>query len=103
MQRCEDIKKNGERNFEYDLILQSDQYKLSKYILRNIVPGDSRLKFSYTARPQEFLRLLVDNLNTKDEGWSYGSEYVDAYEQTVSFNMTNCGFSIFPFNEIPSG
>lgn len=88
----ENIKKNGERKFDYDLVFQSAQYQLSKFMLRNTVPGDTRLKFSYTARPGEFLRLLVDNLNARDidEGWSYGEDYVEAYEKVVSFNHNTC-------------
>lgn len=84
------ITKNGEEKFDYTLLLQSEQYKLSKFIIRNTIPGDSRLKFSYTARPEEFLRLLADNMNKRDEGWSFGSDHIEAYEKTVSFNMNSC-------------
>lgn len=59
------IKKIHTRNYEYDLILESEQYNLSKFIIRNTVPGDNRLKFSYTARPKEFMQLLVDNMNAR--------------------------------------
>jgi hypothetical protein len=88
----ENIKKNGTADFEYDLVFRSDQYKLGKFMLRNTVPGDSRLKFSYTARPQEFLRLLVDNMNARDEeeGWSFGDNYIEAFEKVVSFNHNTC-------------
>jgi hypothetical protein len=86
------VKKNNIENFEYDLILQSDQYKLSKFIFRNTVPGDRRLKFSYTAQPLEFLQLLVDNMNSRDEqaGWYIGDGVIESAEKVVSFNHNTC-------------
>jgi hypothetical protein len=76
--------KKGERNYEYTLVMQSEQYLLSKFILRNIIPGDTRLKFSYTARPHEFLNLIVKNMNDRDEGWST--------RRATSFNPTKRWF-----------
>ena len=109
----ENIKKNGEANFDYDLVFQSDQFKLTKFMLRNIVPGDSRLKFSYTARPQEFLRLLVENMNMRDpdavrdqdthewlNGWSFGDNYVQSFEKTVSFNHNTCADALRMIAEV---
>lgn len=86
------IKENGLANFDYDLILHSPQYQLSKFMLRNTIPGDTRLKFSYTARPQEFLQLLVDNMNDRDEdeGWNFGEDYIESFEKVVSFNHNTC-------------
>lgn len=86
----ENFKKNGIRKFDYTLILNSEQYQLTKYKLRNNVPGDRRLKFSYTARPEEFLQLIVDNLNERDSGWAVGLPTVDAVETVVTFNHNSC-------------
>lgn len=78
--------KNNTRNFEYTLILEGVEASLSWYKLRDF---SGRLKFSFTAKPQEHLRLIVDNLNERDSGWSVGS-YVESAEKVVSFNHTSC-------------
>ncbi len=91
LEKPENFKKNGSREFEYTIIMDSAQTKLGKYKLRNTV--DRRLKFSYTAKPKEHLQLLVDNLNQRDSGWSVG-EYVDSVEKTISYNHTYCNESL---------
>ena len=84
--RPENIKKHGKRNFEYTIIMQSAQGELSKYKLRN--PVDKRLKFPYTATPQEHLQLIVTNLNQRGSGWSVGS-YITATQRLISYNHTS--------------
>lgn len=81
------ITQKGSRNYDYTLVMESEAYKLRLYKLRNIV--DQRLKFSYMARPQEFLQLIVDNLNERDSDWKVG-EYIDSPEMCVSFNHQFC-------------
>lgn len=78
-----DFKKNGNRNFEYTLTMQSVQVKLGRYKLRNTV--DKRLKFSMCATPKEFLQTIVDNLNKRDSGWSIGDCIVST-EKTIAFD-----------------
>lgn len=78
--------KNNTRDFEYTLILDGPEAVLSWFKLRDF---SGRLKFSHTAKPQEHLQLLVDNLNERDSGWSVGS-YVDSVEKVISFNHTSC-------------
>lgn len=87
LERANNFKKNGLRNYEYSLILDSNQSRLSKYRLRNTI--DKRLKFSFTGKPIEHLRLLVDNLNLREQGWSIGS-YIDAPEKVINYNHTTC-------------
>ncbi|NCB72941.1 MAG: hypothetical protein EOM45_14310, partial [Clostridia bacterium] len=87
LERANNFKKNGLRNYEYSLILDSSQSRLSKYRLRNTI--DKRLKFSFTGKPIEHLRLLVDNLNLREQGWSIGT-YIDAPEKVVNYNHTTC-------------
>lgn len=77
------FKKNGNRNFEYTLTMQSVQVKLGRYKLRNTV--DKRLKFSICATPKEFLQTIVDNLNKRDSGWSIGDCIVST-EKTIAFD-----------------
>lgn len=87
LERANNFKKHGLRNYEYSLILDSNQSRLSKYRLRNTI--DKRLKFSFTGKPIEHLRLLVDNLNLREQGWSVGS-YIDAPEKVINYNHTTC-------------
>lgn len=83
----ENFKKNGSRNFEYTLVMESVQSKLKKYKFRN--PIDHRLKFSFTAKPHEHLQMLIDNLNLRDSGWEMG-QYIDAVEKPIQYNFTSC-------------
>ena len=75
--------KNGNRNFDYTLIMQSVQVQLGRYKLRNTV--DKRIKFSMCATPKEFLKVIVDNLNQRDSGWSVGDCIVST-EKTIAFD-----------------
>jgi len=75
--------KNGNRNFEYTLLMQSVQVQLGRYKLRNTV--DKRIKFSMCATPKEFIQMIVDNLNQRDEGWSVGDCIVST-EKTIAFD-----------------
>ena len=61
--------------------------KLFKFKDLSAVPY--RLKFSFTAKPVEFIQLLVDNMNIHDSGWTVGS-CIDAVERTISFNHEYC-------------
>jgi len=83
----QNFKKQGTRNFEYVLILDSAKTLLEKYKLRDTT--SNRLKFSLTAKPHEHLQLLVDNLNQRDSGWTIGN-YIDATEKGLSFNHNYC-------------
>ena len=79
------IKKNGERDIEFTLDMGNDEEHLSRYKLRN--NEDGRLKWSMTAKPEEFIRQIVLNLNRRDgEGvWSVGT-CLEATEKTIEFN-----------------
>ncbi len=79
----ENFKKKGSRDYEYDLTMQSDSGRLGLYRFKNTVDG--RLKFDMNARPGEFLQMLVDNLNLRNQGWSIGG-CIDASEKIISFN-----------------
>lgn len=81
----QNFKKNGERNIEYTLTMGSREDELGDYKLRNLV--DRRLKFSLCMKPEEFLAVIVGNLNERDgEGvWKVG-KYPSASEKTIEFN-----------------
>lgn len=77
------ITKNGTRDIEYTLIMESAQYQLNRYKLRNTV--DKRLKFSMCATPKEYIQVIVDNLNQRDSGWAVGDCIVST-EKTIAFD-----------------
>lgn len=75
--------RNGERNVEYTLILDSNP-ALGKYKVRD---SAGRLKFPLTGRPSTFVQMIVDVLNLKESGWTVGT-CIDAPEQELRFNHT---------------
>lgn len=90
------FKKNGKRKYEYNLTMGDREDGMGDYKLRNIVYNeankalaDRRLKFSLCAKPEEFLQLIVANLNERDGAgvWKVGS-YISASEKTIEFNHT---------------
>lgn len=90
------FKKNGQRKYEYNLTMGDREDGMGDYKLRNIVYNeankalaDRRLKFSLCAKPEEFLQLIVANLNERDGAgvWKVGS-YISASEKTIEFNHT---------------
>lgn len=83
----ENIKMIHSRNYEYTVVMESPQARLSQYKFRNTV--DRRLKFSLTAKPVEHLQMLVDNLNARESGWSAG-DCIEATEKVISYNHSYC-------------
>lgn len=96
--RPENVKKNGTRQFEYEVTFGSNQELLKQFKFKWIMGGTEqqkvpfKLKFPLTAKPERFLELLVKNLNLNDQGWSVGS-CIDATERVISFNHDDC-FSV---------
>jgi hypothetical protein len=87
LMRPEALKMHHTRRFEYTLTLDSAQGKMKLWKMRNLVDG--RLKFTLTAKPIEHLRLLVDNLNRREMGWSVGT-CTDDVEHLVSYDHASC-------------
>lgn len=79
------FKKNGERNYEYTLILETSKADTGLWKIRNTV--DHRIKFPYTAKPKEHLKLIVDNLNRRSSGWVMG-ECIEGTEKVINYNHT---------------
>lgn len=86
------FKKMGTRAFEYTVEFGGDEEILKNYKFKLLVRRPYQLKFSFTAKPELFLKLLVDNLNLYDAGWSVGRT-LEATEKTLSFNHESC-FSV---------
>lgn len=86
------FKKMGTRAFEYTVEFGGNEEILKNYKFKLLAAKPYRLKFSFTGKPELFLRLLVDNLNLYDGGWSVGS-CLEATDKTLSFNHESC-FSV---------
>ena len=59
------VKKVNSRNYEYTVTMRAESEAAKRWKLRNLVDG--RLEFSMTAKPHEFVELIIGNLNLRDE------------------------------------
>lgn len=80
------VKKVHSRLFEFDLTFEAPEADFSR--LKFKYPSDGRLQFSLTAKPQEFIRYIVDNLNERgSQRWQWASALpMDTTEKTIIFN-----------------
>ena len=94
LKRDSNFKKNGERNFEYTLILETGEADAMLWKVRHTV--DRSIKFSYTAKAHEHLRLLVENLNRRSTGWKVG-DCIEGTEKVINYNHT---YILNAFNQL---
>jgi len=87
LEKPENFTMHNTRNFEYTLVMNSLQEKLSKYKFKDVT--SRKLKFSLTAKPIEHLKMLVDNLNQRESEWEVG-ECMDVSEKVISYNHAYC-------------
>ena len=87
LNRPEALKMQHSRFFEYTVTLESGQARAKIWKFRN--PVDGRLKFSLTAKPQEHLKMFVDNMNIRDKGWEVG-KYIDSAEKCINYDHAYC-------------
>lgn len=85
LKKDSNFKKQGERNYEYTLVLDTSKADTRLWKIRNTV--DNRIKFPYTAKPKEHLKLIVDNLNRRSSGWTIG-ECIEGTEKLINYNHT---------------
>lgn len=85
LKKDSNLKKNGERNFEYTLILEIGRADAAMWKVRHTV--DNSIKFSYTAKAHEHLRLLVENLNRRGTGWKVG-DCIEGTEKVINYSHT---------------
>ena len=85
LKKDSNLKKNGERNFEYTLILETGRADAAMWKVRHTV--DNSIKFSYTAKAHEHLRLLVENLNRRGTGWKVG-DCIEGTEKVINYSHT---------------
>lgn len=87
LKKDSNFKKNGERNYSYTLVLETSKADTELWKIRNTV--DNRIKFPYTAKPKEHLKLIVDNLNRRSSSWAIG-DCIDGTEKLINYNHTVC-------------
>lgn len=87
LKKDSNFKKNGERNYSYTLVLETSKADTELWKIRNTV--DNRIKFPYTAKPKEHLKLIVDNLNRRSSGWVIG-KCIEGTEKLINYNHTVC-------------
>ena len=85
----ENFKKNSTRSFEYTVEFGDYTALLKLYKYKDLSEIPYRVKFPLTAKPQTFLKLLVENMNLRDSGWQVGA-CIDAAEKALSFNHEYC-------------
>lgn len=91
--------KNSSENFDYALTFYAPWEKAKRYIFREIFLTDGgdiseyspRIAFSYTAKPKDHVKMLVDNLNYRDPSkpWKVG-DCLDAVEKTITYDHNTC-------------
>ena len=69
----ENFEKKGTRIFDYKVIFGGNEEILKKYKYKLLTEKPYKLKFPMTAKPALFLKLLVENLNLYDSGWTVGN------------------------------
>ena len=86
-----DITMSHRRNFEFSLVMYSEDAKSKRYKFRN--PVDGRLKFPLTAFPKEHLQMFVDNMNMREPAgnktWKVGT-CIEHERVTLSYSHTTC-------------
>ena len=89
VQKPSNVKENHSRSYEYTISMGTYQEYLKKWKIRH---SDGRVKFSYTGKPEEILKLIVDNLNWRDAGWTAGTYSdggcIEKDEIVETYNMT---------------
>lgn len=84
------ITKLHTKSFEYHLLFHGEEEELKLFKLKDVSGGKPyRLKFFLTAKPIDFLRVIVDTLNLSSSGWTVGN-CIEASEKTIAFNHENC-------------
>lgn len=85
LSRSQNFKMINSRNFEYSLLLHSDEVKADDVLFK----FDNDLKYSLTLTPVEFQQLIIDNLNDSETGWTAGS-CITADPITIDFSEDTC-------------
>ena len=87
LKRPENFKMKHKRLFEYTVLFEPPEANAKFWKFRN--PVDGRLKFTLTAKPHEHLQMFVDNMNSRDKGWTVG-ECIDGVETLIAYDHNFC-------------
>ncbi|GJQ07508.1 hypothetical protein CAPN010_16660 [Capnocytophaga cynodegmi] len=85
----QNFRKINSYHYEYTLVMESSQGLLNGVRFKELV--SKKVKFTITAKPQEYLRLLVDNMNFAQgsSDWQVGN-YLESAEKLIAFNHQSC-------------
>ncbi|GIM52019.1 hypothetical protein CAPN004_10490 [Capnocytophaga cynodegmi] len=85
----QNFRKINSYHYEYTLVMESSQGLLNGIRFKELV--SKKVKFTITAKPQEYLRLLVDNMNFAQgsSDWQVGN-YLESAEKLIAFNHQSC-------------
>lgn len=87
---CQPTKHNSE-NFDYSLTFYNVIGMFSNWVVQSY--ADNKIKFSLTAKPYDFLEMIVKSCNThltsSETPFSIGDYDADKTEQLLSFDATN--------------
>ncbi|GIM60062.1 hypothetical protein CAPN008_01120 [Capnocytophaga canis] len=89
LRKPQTFNKVNNAHYEYTLVMDSWQGVLSNIRFKELV--SKKVKFDITAKPHEYLRLLVDNLNSFETGelWQVGG-CLESSEKLIAFNHQSC-------------
>lgn len=87
LERPEALKMQHSRMFNYTVTMEAVEVLAKRWKFRN--PVDGRLKFTLTAKPHEHLQMFVDNMNSRDTGWTVG-DCVEGVETLISYDHAYC-------------
>ena len=85
------VKEVSTREIEYNCDFEGIEYELIKagYKLFDNSGVTIQSEFPLTGNALDFVRLMVDNLNRNDDGWTVGS-VVDSVTKTLEFSGEDC-------------
>ncbi len=80
--------KNGTNSFNYDLKFESENYDLGKV---DFLDSDGNTDFFLTGNVDDFIDLIVTNMNRDGSGWTRGTtDQTDTSYKNLSFSLDNC-------------
>ena len=82
------FEKRSDVEYRYDLVFESLLYRLLDKLLVHPLTGESSFSISRTL--EEWVKLLVECVNTIDPGWTVSAGIPDTYPITMTFEGVSC-------------
>ena len=90
------IEKKNEKTYKYNMVFHSVLYDMYN---KMVVSSDGLTDFSYTGTAEDFITLLVDQMNEIYSGWTVGD--VDETEiKTFQFKNENCRTALTKISDL---